>query len=1200
VSLQACKSAEPIPGYRVQERIGAGGYGEVWRVEAPGGLTKAIKFVYGYLNDERASNELKALNRIREVRHPFLLSLERIEVVDGQLLIVTELADESLKDRFEACRTDGMTGIPRDELLQLLADAADALDFMRERHSLQHLDIKPENLLIMGGHIKVADFGLVKDVYATGASLMGGMTPVYASPEVFDGRPSRQSDQYGLAIVYQEMLTSALPFSGRTAAQLAKQHTSTPPRLTSLPDADQAIIAKALEKSPDDRFEGCRQLIESLRQGRPPQCHAGPETATPADADAMADTASLASYATEPVSTQRGTSPPASSEHEASAVNTVALAAADPSAKRSGPRRKSAPIVRRSTVRPAVRDLPPIEIAAGAAAIPPTLVLGIGGTAARILSHLRRRWHDRLGDLTAVPALQLLLLDTDSTALVAASRGEHAASLANSETLALPLRRPQEYRTDSSTLLTWLSRRWLYNIPRSLQTEGLRPLGRLAFVDHAAQVASRIRAALSTATDAAAIASSAEATGGAFVEAPLRVLIVASTAGGTGSGMVLDLAYAARQALAELGLEENTICGFLAHATRHQTAPDLAITNTYACLSELYTYSHRDGFYPGDPAAQLDPVDGTTPTFDHTYIVHLGDNLTDPQFDAAADSLAEYLYLDTVTAGRKFFDRCRHGVDPNAAAAGSAAASDVTVGTLGVCRIGFGNGPLIDETTGLLCRHVIDRWRGTEQPAADQEEAATEGKALLAGPPQSTGPTAAEQEMDQRASAQADQLALSYDAIGKQLHQVVQEQLDGSPDNYFRTVLQQLVDEDASAADSDTPLAIRVVQRIDAIVGGSAGGSGDGRPSTSSPAVSLDGLVSHAIDRRTTELRTTVYQWILELTDTVEIRAVGAERAAGWFSRRIQTIEQQAHEQLVQLESQTARRASEIAKLAASKRAGGRRAIRFSRWGKPKTPLTRILLEYANLKLQKIIVRGISRLAQSLQGPLGRCAKEIAGMQRELARLGDAFEMLGSHTALEEGIRDGSPLKTLPPDVAEAVRDRIPALAAELDGQFQETFIGPRGGFVGVLSGNVDHRARLPAALRAAARSVVRLALRQIDVDQLSEETDQVAQRIRGCLQTVTPPWLKCGGDRRLLVTLPEGSSAPGLTRQIERQIGTQPSLACDAEVDVALCCEVQQLPLAGAAAALIENHPELADVAGRVHTRLDVEWAKLDATAES
>ena len=236
------------------------------RPKRPGELVKAIKFVYGLLDEDRAARELKALNRIKGVRHPFLLSLERIEVVEGQLLIVTELADCSLKDRFEECRKSEQPGITRDELLAHLRDAADALDYMNEQHSLQHLDVKPENLLLVGGRIKVADFGLVKDIHEHTASMMGGLTPVYAPPEVFEGRPSRKSDQYSLAIVFQEMLTAVLPFPGRTAAQLAAQHLNAKPRLSSLPENDQPVIARALSKKPTERFTSCRELIDALAE----------------------------------------------------------------------------------------------------------------------------------------------------------------------------------------------------------------------------------------------------------------------------------------------------------------------------------------------------------------------------------------------------------------------------------------------------------------------------------------------------------------------------------------------------------------------------------------------------------------------------------------------------------------------------------------------------------------------------------------------------------------------------------------------------------------------------------------------------------------------------------------------------------------------------------------------------------------------
>src|SRR6516162_7777751 len=91
MAFQIRPDSEPIPGYRLVERLGTGGYGEVWKATAPGGLTKAVKIIYGNAQDSRAEQEVKALNRIKEVRHPFLLSLERIELLDNQVFIVTEL-----------------------------------------------------------------------------------------------------------------------------------------------------------------------------------------------------------------------------------------------------------------------------------------------------------------------------------------------------------------------------------------------------------------------------------------------------------------------------------------------------------------------------------------------------------------------------------------------------------------------------------------------------------------------------------------------------------------------------------------------------------------------------------------------------------------------------------------------------------------------------------------------------------------------------------------------------------------------------------------------------------------------------------------------------------------------------------------------------------------------------------------------------
>src|SRR5262245_5896686 len=196
---------EPIPGYRLIEPLGSGGFGEVWKCEVPGGLFKAIKFVYGNLNSldvegARAEQDLKSLQTVKEVRHPFVLSLDRIEIVDGELVIVMELADKSLFDLFGECQAAGMIGIPRDDTLRYLRDCAEALDHMNEKHNLQHLDIKPRNLFLISERCKVADFGLVKHLERqSGSGLLGGVTPLYAPPETYSGKISGQSDQYSLA-----------------------------------------------------------------------------------------------------------------------------------------------------------------------------------------------------------------------------------------------------------------------------------------------------------------------------------------------------------------------------------------------------------------------------------------------------------------------------------------------------------------------------------------------------------------------------------------------------------------------------------------------------------------------------------------------------------------------------------------------------------------------------------------------------------------------------------------------------------------------------------------------------------------------------------------------------------------------------------------------------------------------------------------
>src|SRR5207248_1502606 len=168
-------------------------------------------------------------------------------------------------------QAEGLIGIPRDDLLRYLRDTAEALDHMNEKHGLQHLDVKPRNLFLISDRVKVADFGLVKHLGRQGASgILGGVTPLYAPPETLSNKISENSDQYSLAIVYQELLTGQRPFNGKNARQLALQHLNEEPELRALPEAERPIVARALAKDPSKRFPNCLAFVRALYTARSP------------------------------------------------------------------------------------------------------------------------------------------------------------------------------------------------------------------------------------------------------------------------------------------------------------------------------------------------------------------------------------------------------------------------------------------------------------------------------------------------------------------------------------------------------------------------------------------------------------------------------------------------------------------------------------------------------------------------------------------------------------------------------------------------------------------------------------------------------------------------------------------------------------------------------------------------------------------
>ena len=735
--------AEPIPGYKLIERLGGGGFGEVWKAEAPGGLFKAIKFVYGDLQmagDDgcRAEQELKGLSRVKSVHHPYILSLERYDIIDGQLIIVMELADRTIWDRFQECRGQGLPGIPRGELLDCLRETAEALDLMNIEYQLQHLDIKPQNLFLSHNHIKVADFGLVKDLEGmNGATVTGGVTPVYAAPETFDGRISRFSDQYSLAIVYQELLTGVRPFAGTTMRQLVLQHIQGTPDVASLPMADRPPILRALSKNPDDRFPSCAEMIKALGDAKgvvkgpvaPQAFEKEKERDKVVPKEDLENTRrskkdrpmSHADFGIEiPPEMEEALKPKTKTPNDvrtpANNGRDVAQIIADVRAKH----RAAHPLVARPSDQPAAAA--PDAHAPGAAPLEetgilqPAVVIGLGQMGTDTLRQLRRLLNEEFGMPEALPHVRLIALDTDPEAMQAAGQGEPQSRLRPSETLHTSLRRPSHYlkgNDGKSVLDGWLDTKMIYRIPRQPTQAGTRSLGRLAFIDNYRAIYRRLEAELQACCSEDTLHELSQHTDVGFRTRVPRVYIVTNLAGATGGGMFVDVAYVMRQMLRRLGYSNAEVVGvFYLPPVGNDPVRMRALANSNAALKELKYFSSGQNVFRAR-YANLESTGGSIkafseagPPFHRSFVLKLpeprpGSLNSVRDASRVVNQAGEYIFRDLATSLGRELDARRREIP---------ASPGVNFHSFGLFRLVWPRKQIIEKAARGLCKRLIDRW----------------------------------------------------------------------------------------------------------------------------------------------------------------------------------------------------------------------------------------------------------------------------------------------------------------------------------------------------------------------------------------------------------------------------------------------------------------------------------------------------------
>jgi len=279
-----------VDQYRIEREIGRGGMAIVFEaLDEQHGRTVAVKVLRPELAVALGPQRfLREIEIAAKLHHPHIIPLLSSGQIEDILYFTMPFVEgESLHDRLVR-----ESQLPIEDAVRIATELGGALAYAHDQ-GVVHRDVKPGNILFSSGHATVADFGIASAITIAGGEQLTSTglalgTPAYASPEQASGKADvdGRSDVYSLGCVLYEMLAGEPPFSGRTAQVILARHMIDAPASVatarpSVPPHVDAVLQRALAKTPADRFGSAADFVKALHESDTTQVFFKPPKAPP-------------------------------------------------------------------------------------------------------------------------------------------------------------------------------------------------------------------------------------------------------------------------------------------------------------------------------------------------------------------------------------------------------------------------------------------------------------------------------------------------------------------------------------------------------------------------------------------------------------------------------------------------------------------------------------------------------------------------------------------------------------------------------------------------------------------------------------------------------------------------------------------------------------------------------------------------------